>query len=335
MKDKVKVELPIRINFGGAWSDTPPFCQEQGGCVCNASALIKGKRPIKVEIEKIQEDKIIIENENKKLEISNLKELEETNQNEEFLLVKKTLLAQKIDKLGLYIRIDTKMIPRGSGLGTSSILILAILEALYLLEDKKYTDNEILNKVMYVEKLIGTGGGWQDQVGGFTKGIKLINTKPGEIQNIEIEKISFDNKIKEELNKRFALVYTGKTRGSNKIVKEIMDKNYIKSIINVLKEIAKDMKTSLEKGDLDKFAELLSKNYEYSLKLSENILNNTMRKIFEVTEDLTCGKMVCGAGNGGFIELILKKGITKEVLNMRLKEMFPDSNIKAWEIEIE
>ena len=340
MKDKVKVELPIRINFGGAWSDTPPFCQEQGGCVCNTSALINGEKPIKVEIEKIEENKIVIENENKKIEIKTLEELRKVGKNDEFLLVKKTLMAQKVNTLGIHIKIDTKLIPRGSGLGTSSILILAILEALYLLEDKKYTDNEILNKVMYVEKLIGTGGGWQDQVGAFRGGIKLITTLPGTTQNIKIDKINISKKTKEELNSRFALVYTGETREASKIVKEIMekylkDKKYIINIINTLKEIAKDMKVSLEEGNIDEFANLLSKNYENSLELSKSILNKRMSEIFEKTKDLTCGKMVCGAGNGGYIELILKKGITKEELNKRLEKEFPNTNIKAWEIEIE
>ena len=340
MKNKVKVELPIRINFGGAWSDTPPFCQEQGGCVCNTSALINGKKPIKVEIEKIEENKIVIENENKKVEIESLGELSKIEKNDEFLLVKKTLIAQKVNFLGLHIKIDTNLIPRGSGLGTSSILILAILEALYLLEDKKYTDNEILNKVMYVEKLIGTGGGWQDQVGAFRGGIKLITTLPGTTQNIKIDKINISQKTKEKLNSRFVLVYTGETREASKIVKEIMekyikDKKYIINIINKLKEIAKDMKVSLEEGNIDEFAKLLSKNYENSLGLSKNILNKRTNEIFEKTKDLTCGKMICGAGNGGFIELILKKGITKEKLNKRLEKEFPNTNIKTWEIEIE
>ena len=55
MKEKVVVKLPIRINFGGAWSDTPPFCINEGGCVCNTSATINNRRPIVVKIEKINQ----------------------------------------------------------------------------------------------------------------------------------------------------------------------------------------------------------------------------------------------------------------------------------------
>ena len=227
----VKVELPIRINFGGAWSDTPPFCIKEGGCVCNGSAIINGERPVKVTIEEISEDKIILQNENSILEINEIADLEKEG-DIEFNLLKKTLILVKIKHKNFKIKTDTKLIPRGSGLGTSSILILAILQAIYEYENIYISEDELINKVLEVEKMIETGGGWQDQAGAIRSGIKLLTSNPGEKQELKIETIEIPTKAKEELKERFVLVYTGNTRNSGDIVKEIMDRlEYEMSVI--------------------------------------------------------------------------------------------------------
>ena len=135
------------------------------------------------------------------------------------------------------------------------------------------------------------------------------------------------------------LVYTGETRESKEIVQSIMTK-YLKDDeqkqkIVELKKIASKMKEELEKGNIDKFAELLNKNYEISKTLNEKIVNPNAQKIFDITNEITSEKMICGAGNGGFVELILKKGITKEQLQKILEKEFNDNGINQWEVELE
>lgn len=339
MKEKVVVKLPIRINFGGAWSDTPPFCINEGGCVCNASATINNKRPIVVKIEKINKEKIVIENENQKTEILKLEELENINIKDKFALEKICLKIVNTKVLGFKISISTKDIPRGSGLGTSSILALAIIKALYKFNEKTISDKQLIKQVLEIEKRLGTGGGWQDQAGAIKNGIKLITSKPGEIQNLKIEKIIIPEDAKKELKERFALVYTGETRESKEIVQSIMtrylkDKKQKQKIVE-LKKIAIEMKEELEKGNIDKFAKLLNKNYEISKTLNEKIVNKNAQKIFHITNEITSGKMICGAGNGGFVELILKKGITKKQLQEMLEKEFSNNGISQWEVELE
>lgn len=339
MKRKVTVNLPIRINFGGAWSDTPPFCILEGGCVCNASATINGERPIKVKIEEIDEDKIILQNENDILEITDINQLQNNEKNKEFNLLKKTLILTNIKHKHLKISTDTSVIPRGSGLGTSSILILAILKAFYKYENIKLNETELINKVLEIEKMIGTGGGWQDQGGAIRKGIKLLSSNPGKVQKLKIEMIKMTKQAKKELNNRFALIYTGRTRESGNIVKEVMEKyknNQEQKIrIYQLKEIALEMKKTLDSGMIDDFAELLNKNYDITKKLNDRIINSSTEKILAEIDDLVLGKMICGAGNGGFIEVILKKHISKKELHKKINEKFENSNIKIWRVELE
>jgi galactokinase/mevalonate kinase-like predicted kinase len=56
-------------------------------------------------------------------------------------------------------------IPRGSGLGTSSILAAALVRALLRVRGEPDSNEEVSHKVLVLEQLMGTGGGWQDQVG--------------------------------------------------------------------------------------------------------------------------------------------------------------------------
>ena len=48
------MELPLRVNWGGGWSDTPPYCNEHGGTVLNAAILLNGEKPVVVKLERIR-----------------------------------------------------------------------------------------------------------------------------------------------------------------------------------------------------------------------------------------------------------------------------------------
>ena len=53
MITRAKIELPLRIDLAGGWSDTPPICNENGGAVLNAAVSIEGKNPVSAEVERI------------------------------------------------------------------------------------------------------------------------------------------------------------------------------------------------------------------------------------------------------------------------------------------
>lgn len=84
------------------------------------------------------------------------------------------------------------------------------------------TDAEIYDVVLGMEQIMSTGGGWQDQVGGLTEGIKLISTKPGIAQNLVVEKIEMPEEGKKELKERFALIYTGQRRLARNLLRDVV-----------------------------------------------------------------------------------------------------------------
>jgi fucokinase len=94
------------------------------------------------------------------------------------------------------------------------------------------------------------------------------------------------------------------------------------------------MRFELEKGNIDGFAKLLDEHWELSKRLDEGCTNTCIDHIFLSCEDLLEGKMICGAGGGGFLQVILKKGITKEMLRNRIKEIYQDSGVDVWNCEI-
>ena len=91
------------------------------------------------------------------------------------------------------------------------------------------------------------------------------------------------------------------------------------------------MRFELERGHVDDFAGLLSDHWELSKTIDSGSTNTLIDQIFDSCDDLLAGKMVCGAGGGGFLQVILKKGVTKADLQARLKEVFSDTDINCWD----
>ena len=92
----------------------------------------------------------------------------------------------------------------------------------------------------------------------------------------------------------------------------------------------KELSSMLERGHVDAFAALLSEHWELSKKIDAGSTNPLLDQIFDAVDDLIDGRMVCGAGGGGFLQVMLKKGVTKEILQARLKSVFQDTDINVW-----
>jgi fucokinase len=101
-----------------------------------------------------------------------------------------------------------------------------------------------------------------------------------------------------------------------------------------MKRVAALMKFELEQGNVDAFAELLNRHWELSVQLDAGSTNTCIEQIFLSIEDLIDGRFIAGAGGGGFLQVILKKGITKDMLHERLHSIFQDSGVDVWECQL-
>ena len=355
-KDHVKVELPVRVNWGGVWTDTPPYCNENGGIVLNAALKLNGKYPIQVELKKL--DIYHVEFESTDIGVfgtaETVAEIQDChNPYDPFALHKAALISsglipltgeadlqQILKRLGGGIYISTRVlgIPKGSGLGTSSILAGACIKGIHEFLGLYYTHNDICNVVLGMEQIMSTGGGWQDQVGGLTEGVKFITTNPGIDQKISVEKLYLKPSTMKELQDRFVLIYTGQRRLARNLLRHVVG-NYIGNrpesvkALEDMRPLTILMKYELERGNVDAFAKLLNKHWELSLALDPAATNTCINQIFLACEDLIDGKFICGAGGGGFLQAILKKGVTKQQLHERLVGVFQDSGVDVWDTE--
>jgi fucokinase len=91
------------------------------------------------------------------------------------------------------------------------------------------------------------------------------------------------------------------------------------------------MRFQIERGHVDDFAGLLSRHWELSKMIDAGSTNTLIDQIFDAVDDLLEGKMVCGAGGGGFLQVVLKKGVSKDALQRRLKDIFSDTDINVWD----
>ena len=243
-----------------------------------------------------------------------------------------------LDRLGGGFWMDTEVtgVPKGSGLGTSSILAAACVKALFKFLGIAHTEDDLYSTVLCMEQIMSTGGGWQDQVGGVTDGIKYITSRPGLQQSISVSHLALDEKTMKELNERFCLIYTGQRRLARNLLRNVVGR-YIGNepdmvyALNEIQRVAALMRFELERSHVDDFAELLSEHWKLSQLIDSGSTNTLIDQIFDACDDLLSGKMICGAGGGGFLQVVLKKGVSKAQLQKRLKDVFSDTDINVWD----
>jgi fucokinase len=212
---KAVVELPVRVDFVGGWSDTPPWSLERPGCVLNMAISLQGSLPVGAMIE-TTEDHLGV----RIVYIENLASISSPfKESDPFRLVKSALIVTGIlghkilSKSGLNIRTWAN-VPRGSGLGTSSILAAAVVKGLFQVMEDDESDDNVARAVLVVEQIMGTGGGWQDQIGGLYPGIKCTQSFPGQPLRLQVVPVLTTPQLIQELEERLLVVFTGQVSSS-------------------------------------------------------------------------------------------------------------------------
>lgn len=135
------------------------------------------------------------------------------------------------------------------------------------------------------------------------------------------------------------IVHTGQRRLARNLLRDVVGRyvgNEPDSLyaLNEIQKVAALMRFELERGKIDEFADLLNYHWELSRKVDAGSTNTLIDQIFLSIEDLIDAKMVCGAGGGGFLQVILKKGVQKADVHKRLKDVFQDNPVDVWDCEI-
>jgi len=206
-------------------------------------------------------------------------------------------------------------IPTSSGLGTSGVMNLVWLS---LISKKKFANErdkiELAEKAYKMEQSMGLVGGKQDQYAGALGGINFLEFND---EKVKITKVKLKPSVIKELEDKLILVYTGKPHfsgNSNSKMIEGLKKGKKVDIFLKIKEIARQMKKSLEKDDLARFAELLNKETEERAKLNPDIVPRNIRDMIKLGKNNgAIAAKICGSGGGGCILFFGNKEQLKKV----------------------
>ncbi len=327
--ERVHVSAPPRIDLGGGWSDTPPFCFDWGGTVLNCALEIEGAFPIETEIRRIDEPVIrcLADGLGAMAEYRNSEELlEPCGPGSVFsipraalglhgLPVKGQPLHKTLAELGGGLEIHCRVgLPIGSGLGTSSILAATVIRALAVISGREVGDHALSQAVMQLEQRMTTGGGWQDQAGGIFPGAKLLITGPGLRQRIRVQPVQWSDARRAEFCQHMVLYNTGIQRVAKDLLRQVVSRYLAREtatiqVLHSIKTLAVEMSYAMAEGDWKHLGELLDRHWQLNQVLDPHTTNAPIHAILERARPFIYGAKLAGAGGGGFLMLLAR---TKE-----------------------
>lgn len=342
-KDKVQLDLPVRINLSGTWSDAMPYCVENGGQVVNIAVKVNGSLPIKILAERRDDSNIVFESDDKSI-IYDFASSALFDDFSDFILHKAVLDVVGINSntqlpCGFTLSVNVNQIDKGSGLGTSSILLGGCVAAISELFGLSCTYDDIVKMVFVAEQLMKTGGGWQDQIGGLLPGIKISTTSEGIEQIPRIHNIEASDKFKAFVKEKFVLIPTGQRHFGRFIVTDVVNRyldNYpdvrlaYKEIIDLNNIVA----NAIENNNFELLRSCLNKHFSLLKKISPETTNQNIDMLVDKCAPFIDGASVCGAGGGGYLLAILRNDTNINKLQDYMTKAFPGITSPVLNIDI-
>ncbi len=297
-------KAPLRIGLAGGGTDVSPYSDLYGGAILNATISLSAYATI----EPLAENRISVEALDRK-------------EVQEFGLQAQLPVDGTLDLLkGVYNRVQKDYgmpvsgfrlstyvdAPAGSGLGTSSTLVVAILGAFVEMMKLPLKDYELAHYAYDIErKDLGLAGGKQDQYAATFGGVNFMEFY--EHDKVVVNPLRIKPEYLHELENNLVLYFTATSRESADIIKEqvknVNEKNE-KSIaaMHQLKEQARRMKEALLKGQLDELGAILDFGFQQKRQMAANISNSGIERIYDAAKAAgATGGKISGAGGGGFM----------------------------------
>lgn len=297
-------KAPLRIGLAGGGTDVSPYCDEYGGAVLNATISLYAFATIEL----LPTPTIIIDaiDRNEKFEHDLIDELPIDGT----LDLAKGIynyLVRNYGKLDTGFRLTTYVdAPAGSGLGTSSTLMVAILGAFVEWLKLPFGEYDIAHTAYIIEREeLKMAGGKQDQYTATFGGVNFMEFYAG--NKVIVNPLNIKPQYLHEIENNLLLYFTATSRLSSTIIeaqsKNVVDKNK-QSIeaMHQLKEQARMMKEALLKGNVDEIGPILDFGFRYKKQMAQGISNTAMDEIYNAALQAgATGGKITGAGGGGFM----------------------------------
>ena len=351
---------PARLDLSGGWTDTPPYTLEFGGCVLNAAVDLNGQPPVQAFARVIDEPIIRISSidQGASLVVSELEQLTGfADAGSEFSLAKAALvlsgfspenaeggrskqLSAVLRAFGGGIELTTlAAVPKGSGLGTSSIMGAVILSILARVVGRELEGEELFHAVLQLEQMLTTGGGWQDQIGGVVDGLKLVRTLPGMVPKPEIEFIPHGVLEPADNGGRTLLYYTGITRLAKNILSKVVGRYLDRqpsamATLARIRELVPRTAAAVARRDLAAFGECIHEAWSLNKQLDPDSSNEEVEEILARVRPYVCGAKLLGAGGGGFLLLVCKSPRDAAKIRADLEARPPNSRARFFPFHV-
>ncbi|MFQ5636894.1 MAG: GHMP kinase [bacterium] len=335
----IRSKAPLRISFGGGGTDIKPYMDEHGGVVLSATidkyayGSLRLREDRNVNVQSLDYD--IVAKYNLDGEMTYDGELD---------LVKAAIknMNNGFDRgLDFFIHSDA---PPGSGLGSSSTMVVALIGLIKHLQRLPLTNYEIADLAYKIERLdLGIKGGMQDQYAAVFGGFNFIEFGKNAII---VNPLRVPAEVINELEYCLLLCYTGKTRLSANIINTQID-NYKNKQTNVLrameelKKITVALKNALLQGSLTDFGHLLHEAWMNKMQMAKQITTSNIDRLYQTARQHgALGGKILGAGGGGYLLLFCefdKKHIVAEKLEQLggqiVEFTFDYHGLQTWEVQ--
>lgn len=295
---------PLRLGLAGGGTDVSPYSDIYGGSILNATIALYAY----VDIEETHDG--IIHFEAKDLECSQQYSMhQEIDTDGELNLLKgvyNSIMRDypfKHDGLKITTLVQA---PPGSGLGSSSTLVVALIGAFVNMNNLPLGEYDIAHYAYNIERIdLNLAGGKQDQYAATFGGVNYMEFYKDD--KTIVNPLRIKPEYIYELEKNIVLFYTARSRQSANIIQEQV--NNVKSnnttsleAMHHLKQQSIMMKEALLRGELDKIGTILNFGHQHKKQMASKISNDLLDRIYDdaIRAGSTGGK-ISGAGGGGFM----------------------------------
>lgn len=301
----IRSRAPFRLGLAGGGTDVSPYSDMYGGSVLNATVSLYAY----ANIEPRNDDTIVFA-------------IPQTREYYEFPSTEYLPIdGGKADLMkGVYNRVVKDYIhkplsftltcyvevPFGSGLGTSSTFVIAMLGAYYEWLRLPLGEYDLAYLAYLIERVdLGKAGGKQDQYAAAFGGFNFMEFYRDD--KVIVNPLKVKNSLMNELSNNILLYYTNSNRDSGKIITEQQEnvktqKNGSIEAMHAIKKQAVEIKEAILKENLDEIGYILNRGWEYKKAMANGISTSSIDAIYETAiEAGATGGKVSGAGGGGFL----------------------------------
>ena len=336
----IRSRAPLRIGFAGGGTDVSPFSDTYGGYVLNGTISLYAYATIIPRNDGYI--KILSKDRNIEKKIKSALFIPPDDNNELLIGVYNRIVNDYVKK-PLSFEITTWVdSPPGTGLGSSSTLVVAMLGAFVEWLKLPLGEYDIAQLAYKIERIdLKMHGGKQDQYAATFGGVNFMEFYDND--KVIVNPLRIPTSILNELALNIVLFYTGVSRDSSNIIESQIKSAHVKkgssfdALLN-LKQQALDMKNALLKGELSKIGDILDFGWQEKKRTSNKMTNKLIDTTYEIAKEAgATGGKISGAGGGGFMILYCPGNTRYDVIHALQKHggefrrfQFEKKGLSSW-----